>query len=87
MIKQRLRFEKLLSFVQGASWALALAGAVYTFLFFSPFGILFASMIALLCFLVGFFFVVMCELVSIQLEKLEETKKQTRLLEHLLSRN
>lgn len=87
MIKQRLRFEKLLSFVQGASWALALAGAVYTFLLFSPFGILFASMAALLCFLVGFFFVVMCELVSIQLEKLEETKKQTRLLEHLLSRN
>lgn len=87
MIKQRLRFEKLLSFVQGASWALALAGAVYTFLLFSPFGILFASMVALFCFLVGFFFVVMCELVYIQLEKLEETKKQTRLLEHLLSRN
>jgi hypothetical protein len=38
-----MRFEKLLSFLQGASWALAIAGGFYTFLLFLPFGLIIAS--------------------------------------------
>lgn len=83
MSKARLRFEKLLSLMQGASWALALAGGSYTFLLFLPFGFIIAFMIALFCFLAGFFFVVVFEMAHIQIEKLEEMKKQTHLLELL----
>ena len=85
MSKERLRFEKLLSLMQGASWALALAGGSYTFLLFLPFGFIIASIIALFCFLAGFFFVVVFEMAQIQIEKLEELRKQTHLLECLSS--
>jgi hypothetical protein len=85
LTKNRLHFEKLLSFLQGASWALALAGSSYTFLLFFPFGILISSVIALFCFLVGFFFVVMFELAHIQIEKLVELKQQTELLKRIAS--
>ncbi len=87
MVQQRLRFEKLLSLVQGACWALALVGSLYTFLLFLPFGFILALIIGFIVFLIGFFFVVVCEITYIQLEKLQETKKQTSLLEQLLSRS
>ena len=83
MSKERLRFEKFLSFAQGASWALALAGGSYTFLLFLPFGLIIASIISLFCFLAGFFFVAVFEMAQIQIEKYEEMKKQTHLLEQL----
>lgn len=83
MTKDRLRFEKLLSFLQGASWALALAGGSYVFLLFLPFGFIISSIIALFCFLAGIFFVVVFELAQIQIEKLAELKRQTSLLEKI----
>jgi hypothetical protein len=83
LTKDRLRFEKLLSFLQGASWALALAGGSYMFLLFLPFGFIISSIIALFCFLSGVFFVVVFELAQIQIEKLAELKQQTSLLEKI----
>lgn len=80
---QQTRFEKLLSLLQGASWALALAGGGYTFLLFLPFGFIIASLIALFFFLFGCFFVIIFEMAQLQLDKYEEIKKQTHLLEKL----
>ena len=80
---QQIRFEKLLSLLQGASWALALAGGGYTFLLFLPFGFIIASIIALFFFLMGCFFVVIFQMGQLQLDKFEELKKQTLLLEKL----
>lgn len=80
---QQIRFEKLLSLLQGASWALALAGGFYTFLLFFPFGFIIASIIALFFFLTGCFFVIIFEMAQLQLDKMEELKKQTQLLEKL----
>ena len=85
MSKERLRFEKLLSLVQGASWALALGGSFYLFLVFLPFGFIAALIVALISFLMGFFFVGVCEIAQIQIEKLEELRKHTQLLERLNS--
>jgi fatty acid desaturase len=79
----RLNFEKLLSLVQGASWALALAGSGYLFLLFLPFGFMIALIVSLFSFLVAFFFVVVCEIAQIQLDKLHELRKHTELLERL----
>lgn len=83
MTSRRLTFEKLLSLLQGASWALAIAGSMYLFLLFLPFGFIIASIVALFSFLGAFFFVVVFELAQIQIEKLEELRKQTALLERL----
>lgn len=80
---RQTRFEKLLSFLQGASWALAIAGGGYTFLLFLPFGTIIASIIALFFFLTGFFFVIIFSMAQLQLDKFEELKKQTHLLEKL----
>ncbi|AOO65151.1 hypothetical protein [Sulfurospirillum halorespirans] len=80
---QQTRFEKLLSFLHGASWALALAGGGYTFLLFLPFGTIIASLIALFFFLSGCFFVIIFSMAQLQLDKFEELKKQTQLLEKL----
>lgn len=80
---QRMRFEKLLSFLQGASWALAIAGGFYTFLLFLPFGLIIASIVALFIFLSGCFFAILFVMAQIQSDKLEELKKQTQLLEKL----
>jgi len=79
-----MRFEKLLSFLQGASWALAMiAGGFYTFLLFLPFGLIIASIVALFIFLSGCFFAILFVMAQIQSDKLEELKKQTQLLEKL----
>lgn len=83
MQHQQTRFEKLLSFLQGASWALAIAGGGYTFLLFLPFGTIIASIIALFFFLTGCFFVIIFSMAQLQLDKYEELKKQTHLLEKL----
>jgi len=82
-----MHFEKLLSFLQGASWALALAGGSYTFLFFLPFGLIISAIIGLFFFLVGMFFVTIFEIAFIQSAKLQEAQKQTKLLEQLVHQN
>ncbi|MBV5278075.1 MAG: hypothetical protein J0647_03380 [Campylobacteraceae bacterium] len=87
MFKNRTTFEKLLSFLQGSSWAFAIAGGAYAFLLFSPFGFLIALLISFFLFLTGFFFVVIFEMAQIQIEKLEELKKQTKLLEKIVQKD
>ena len=85
--KKSASFEKLLSFLQGASWALAIAGGGYTFLLFLPFGFVISSIIGLFFFLIGMFFVVIFEVAFIQLSKYEEMQKQTSLLERVANRS
>ncbi|NCB82711.1 MAG: hypothetical protein EOM38_09985 [Bacilli bacterium] len=81
----KVHLEKFLSFLQGASLALAIAGAFYIFFSFLPFGFFTAFLLALFCFLVGFFFFTVFEMAELQLDKIAELKKQTHLLEKLLS--
>lgn len=81
MLDNRLRFEKFLSFLQGVAWALALAGSFYVFFLFFPFGFIPALLLSLIVFVFASAFVVVFSMAQMQLEKLDELKKQTRLLE------
>lgn len=87
MLEKRSSFERLISLLQGASWALVLLGAVSSFITLYPFGILVALIGAFLGSLVGLFFVVIFEIASMQIEKLDEIKKQTKLLEKILKKD
>ncbi|WP_456401902.1 hypothetical protein [Hydrogenimonas sp.] len=75
--------EILINFLLGAAWAIALLGAVYLFWSFLPFGILFASMAALVGSLFGLLMVVFLELAALQFQKYREMKRQTHLLESI----
>lgn len=86
MLKKRSTFERLISLLQGASWALVLIGATSFFSLVHPFGILPALVAAFLGALPGLFFVVMFEIANLQVDKVYELRKQTELLEKLVKK-
>ncbi|MEA3418406.1 MAG: hypothetical protein U9Q90_03320 [Campylobacterota bacterium] len=75
----------LVNFLLGAAWAFVLIGVLYTFFSFYRFGFIDAVMMTFLGALPGLFFVVVLEYLLVGLERLGEIKKQTRLLEELVS--
>lgn len=83
MTKRKSAFERLISLLQGASWALVLVGAFSFFTTFYPFGIFHAILGGFVGSLGGLFFVIVLEIAQIQIERLHESKKQTALLEKL----
>ncbi len=76
-------FEKLLSLLQGVSWALVIVGSTSFFLSMYHLGLFLALFGAFVGALLGLFFVVAFEVAQIQVDKLKEMKKQTQLLEKL----
>ncbi len=82
--KNRSTYEKLISLLQGASWAVSVVGAVIFFNTLYPFGLFSAVVGAFIGSLGGLFFVIVFEIAHQQSEKLQEIKKQTKLLERLV---
>ncbi len=78
-------FEKLLSLLQGASWALVFVGSTSFFLTLYHLGFFVALFGAFLGALLGLFFVVIFEIAQVQIDKLKELKKQTKLLEKFIN--
>jgi len=83
LIVKQIFFEKLLSLLLGAAWALVVVGATTFFISFYHSGILIALLGAFIGALIGLFFVVLFEIAQIQIDKLKELKKQTQLLQLL----
>ncbi len=81
--KKQAFFEKLLSLLQGVAWALVIIGSSTFFLSLYHLGIIIALLGAFIGALLGLFFVVLFEIAQIQVDKLKELKKQTKLLEKL----
>ncbi len=77
----------LINFLLGASWAFALLGASALFFIFINVGIFYAIFASFLGSLPGLFFVLLIEYFLMREEKLNELKKQTKLLEELVSQN
>lgn len=82
---QRSILGVLVNFLLGVAWAFVLIGALYTFSSFYPFGIFYALLMAFFGVLPGLFVVVLLEYLMVGMERLEEMKKQTKLIEQFTS--
>ena len=76
-------YDKIISFLQGASWAIVLFGALITFKFFILFGTFLAIFFTLLYIVFSLFFILALDAFSVNKQRLEESKKQTELLEKI----
>ena len=76
----------LINFLLGASWAFALIGASTLFFSFLSINLFYAIFTALFGALPGLFFVLLIEYFLMREEKLNELKKQTKLLEELVNK-
>ena len=84
MFKKPL-FELLVNFLLGIAWAIALLGAIFAFETFYNFGYLTAIISSIIGSLTGLVFVVILELVNLNINKYKESQKQTKLLEDISS--
>ena len=80
---QETSFHRIVSFLLGASWAVVLFGALITFKSFLFMG-LFTAIFLSLCFIFfSLFMVLALDAFVINRQRLQESKKQTELLEEL----
>ena len=80
---QKDKYDKIIGFLQGASWAIVLFGAYFTFKFSITFGISFSIFLTVFFIIISLFLVLTLDAFSVNRERLEEAKKQTKLLEEL----
>ena len=74
----------LINFLLGASWAFAFLGAFIFFYLFLEIGVIYSVLASFLGATPGLFLVLLIEYFIMRQEKLEELKKQTKLLETLV---
>jgi len=79
-------YERIISFLQGASWAIVLFGALFTFQFSILFGFSFALFLTILYIIIALFLLLLLDAFHVNKKRLEEAKKQTKLLEKLSSK-
>jgi hypothetical protein len=77
----------LINFLLGASWAFAFIGASLLFFSFLDVGVFYAIFGAFLGALPFFVMILLIEYFIMRQEKLEELKKQTKLLQELVEQN
>ncbi len=82
---QKEKFDRIISFLLGASWAIVIFGALITFKLFSFLGFSLALFISIVFVVVSFFMILALDAFSINRQRFEESKKQTKLLEEILS--
>ena len=80
-------FDKTINFLLGASWAVVVFGALITFSIFSSFGFSLALFITVVFVIFSMFMVLILDAFLINRQKLDEVKKQTKLLEKIYEQN
>ena len=76
-------FDRIISFLLGASWAIVLFGALITFKIFIVLGVGLALFATILFVIISFFIILTLDAFSINKQRLTESKKQTELLEKI----
>ncbi len=84
MTMKNNNFESIVSFMQGASWAVVVIGAYLFFTLFYPFGLIIALIGGFFGASIGLFMVIFFEMAHIKQEMHKEKIKQTHLLEKMV---
>ncbi len=84
---QKEHFDKLMGFLLGASWAIVLFGALITFNLFLYLGFSLSLFFTIIFIVLSMFFIMALDAFVINRKRLEEAKKQTKLLEKLYSKH
>ena len=80
-------YERIISFLLGASWAIVFFGALITFKTFIGFGLGLALFVTTLFVLISLFLILTLDFFNVKKQQLEEIKKQTKLLEKIYSKH
>ena len=84
---QKDSFDRTLSFLLGASWAVLFFGALIIFKSLLPFGWGFAIFATIFFIFVTLFLILLLDAFAINRQKLLEAKKQTELLEKIYAKH
>ncbi len=76
-------FDRIISFLLGASWAVVFFGALITFKTFIILGFSLSFFITIIFILISLFMILALDAFMVNKERLRELKKQTKLLEEL----
>ena len=80
---QKGRFDRILSFLLGASWAIVFFGALILFKSFLPLGLGLAFVVTIFFIFIGLFLILILDALVVNKQRLEEAKKQTELLQKI----
>jgi len=84
---QKDKFDRIISFLLGASWAIVVFGALITFKLFSSLGFSLAFFITVVFIVISLFMILALDAFAINRQRLLEDKKQTKLLEKIQEQN
>jgi len=76
-------FDRIISFLLGASWAIVLFGALITFKIFIVLGLGLSLFITILFIIISLFIILALDAFMVNKQRLTEAKKQTELLEKI----
>jgi len=76
-------FNRIISFLLGASWAILFFGALIIFKVFIFLGLGLSLFLTILFIIVSLFMILLLDAFSVNKQRLEELKKQTKLLEEI----
>lgn len=84
---QKEKFDRIISFLLGASWAIVIFGALIVFQLFSFLGLSLALFVTVAFVVISFFLILALDAFAVNRLRLEESKKQTELLEKIYSKH
>lgn len=82
---QKERFNRIVSFLLGASWAIVIFGALIVFQLFSFLGFALSLFITVTFVVISLFLILLLDAFTINRERLYEAKKHSELLEKIHS--
>jgi uncharacterized membrane protein YadS len=80
-------YERIISFLLGASWAIVLFGALLTFKTFIAFGLGLSIFFTILYIIASLFLILALDAFLVNKQRLSELKKQTKLLEKIYAKH
>ncbi|MDA3946992.1 MAG: hypothetical protein PF439_09980 [Helicobacteraceae bacterium] len=80
---KRSIFDKIISFLLGISWTFIVLGAYIVFKIFLFMGVASALFLSILYIIFGLFIILLLETMLTYRERLDESKKQTELLQEI----